>query len=100
MKQLMVILISLFILSCNQQKSMATESNSTMVDSTMSSYVANPNNKDSVGIINPIEDDAIVTKDSLINMGIQNNAGDWLEEASKYFVPLKLLHWLKSSLFY
>ncbi len=87
MRYLLLLILSLCLMSCNQQNNSNVDENleetSVDVDSLNAEFVGGWNQKDSAAIINTIAEDAIVMNDSLIHKGKNEIAKNWISGGVK-----------------
>ncbi|NOT73747.1 MAG: hypothetical protein HOP08_02380 [Cyclobacteriaceae bacterium] len=91
MRNILILLVCIAIISCNQQtdKKGGSDQKLVDVDSLNSVFVASWNNKDSVAAVSIIADNAIVMNDTLLHNGINEIAKNWISGGLKVISNIK-----------
>lgn len=101
MKKLIVIIICIVIIGCNQKSENSTETmqqtKSVNSDSLTEEFLVGWNKQDSAAIMSTIADNAIVMNDSLIHSGINAIAQNWVSGGVKVLSNLKTISLIKET---
>ncbi len=101
MKNIAIILVGFVVLSCNQSTPISMDAlhqnESVNVDSLIQLFLVGWNNQDSAAILNTIADSAIVMNDSLVHMGKNNIAKNWISGGVKVISNVRTNSLIKSS---
>lgn len=91
MKYLLILIICIAIISCNQQSNEKYKTKPINVDSLNAVFLKGWNNKDSTAIMNTIAENAVVMNDSLIHKGFNSIAKNWVSGGVKVLSNIKTI---------
>jgi ketosteroid isomerase-like protein len=97
MKQLIILILALIVISCNKSVETNITGNNVDVDSLTLVFLQGWNNSDSAAIMMTIADNAIVMNDSVIHNGVDDIAKNWVSGGVKVLSNIQTISIIKGS---